>query len=452
MTPRARLAGKLRSSFFLKILLVFVGGGTAIGAYLMASFWVFDWQQGRLSVRQTALNYSELILGELGHPPDTVQAREIATRLGVGIRIAGPDVDWTSEPDFPAFADVDLPPATGEGPNRAGLSRALGVGADLSRGEYRYLFSLQAGRTAFGTESTTEEVADALFMLVLLVCLYLATRYLLRPVRVLTDGVERLRQGDLDVEMQTRRTDELGRLMTSFNEMAGTIRERIRARDRLLMDVSHEIRSPLTRMRVALAMMPDGAARSSVIEDIEETEAMISELLETERLDSPHGGLTRAPVDLRVLIEEAVAARAGEPPGVEVDCGVGPIVANVDGERVRVVLGNLLTNALRHSDPDGPPVRVALNVAGEEIRIGVHDQGVGIATDDQARVFEPFYRVDRSRSKDTGGYGIGLSLVKRIVEAHGGAITLESEPGRGTSVTVSLSLSGNGQRRGNPHW
>jgi HAMP domain-containing protein len=253
MTSRNRLAGRLRASFFLKILLVFVGGGTALGMYLAASFWFFDWQQGRLSVRRTALNYAELVLGELADPPDTAAVREIATRLGVGIRIAGPGVDWTSEPGFPAFADVELPAAAAEGLNRAGLSRELGFGADLSRGEYRYLFALQAGRTAFGTESTTEEIADALFMIVLLACVYFATRHLLRPVRVLSEGVERLRRGDLNVEMQTRRTDELGQLMISFNEMARAVRERIKARDQLLVDVSHEIRSPLTRMRVALA-------------------------------------------------------------------------------------------------------------------------------------------------------------------------------------------------------
>ena len=450
MTRRHRFAGRLRASLFLKMLLVFGGGVTAIGVYLMASFWLFDWQQGRLSVRRTAMNYAQFVLGDLADPPDTAAAQEVAVRLGVGIRIAGPGIDWASEPNFPSFADADFPPGTVEGVNRAGLSRELGFGADLSRGEYRYLFALQSGRTAFGTESTTEGIADALFMIILLACVYFATRHLLRPVRVLSEGVERLRRGDLDVEMQTRRTDELGQLMISFNEMVGTVRERIRARDQLLADVSHEIRSPLTRMRVALEMMPDGAAKSSVIEDIAETEAMISELFETERLDSPHGGLTRAPTDLAELVRESADLCADEAPGVELE-GLGrPIVATVDAERIRVILSNLLTNALRHSDPEGLAVRVALQVAGEEVLIEVHDRGEGIGEEDLLRVFEPFYRVDRSRSKDTGGYGIGLSLAKRIVEAHGGVISIDSRVGEGTSVRVSLPSSGNGRRRVSP--
>jgi signal transduction histidine kinase len=417
--------------------------------YLMASFWYFDWQQGRLSVRRSAMNYAQLILGELDDPPDTAVAREVSSRLGVGMRIAGPGVDWTSAAAFPAFDDVDLPTNANDGPNRAGLSREVGFGADLTRGDYRYLMTLQEG---FGTESTTEEIADALFMILLLGCVYVATRYLLRPVRVLSESVERLRRGELNVEMQTRRTDELGQLMTSFNEMAEAVRERIRARDQLLVDVSHEIRSPLTRMRVALAMMPDGSAKASVIEDIEETEAMISELLETERLDSPHGGLARAPTDLTQLVKESVAQRDGDAPGVRLDGAERPVSATVDAERIRVVLGNLLTNALRHSAPDGPPVRVALESSGDDVVIEVHDRGVGIAAEDLTRVFEPFYRVDRSRSKETGGYGIGLSLVKRIVEAHGGAISIESRVGEGTSVTVSLPASANGNGRNNRRW
>jgi signal transduction histidine kinase len=257
---------------------------------------------------------------------------------------------------------------------------------------------------------------------------------------VLSEGVERLRQGDWNVEMQTRRTDELGQLMVSFNEMAGAVRDRIRARDQLLIDVSHELRSPLTRMRIALEMMPASAAKESVVEDVEEIEAMIAELLETERLDSPHGGLQRAPTDVAELVRECAEA-----PGVVVEAPGSALVANVDAERIRAVVGNLVTNALRHSDPAGPAVHVSVAQAGHDVCIVVRDRGVGIAEEDLPRVFEPFYRVDQSRSKDTGGYGIGLSLVKRIVEAHGGAITVESRLGEGTTVVVSVPTAQNGR-------
>jgi signal transduction histidine kinase len=449
--PRGALRGRIRGSLFLKILLVFVGAFAAMATYFMVTFWYFDWERERPSVQATAVNYARFVLGELADPPDTANARAVAERLGIGMRIEGPGVTWTTTPDFPRFADVDLPRAP-DGMTRAGIEQGLGVSAILERGPYRYLMALQAGRTALGSGSEIEDVIDALFMIGILAGVYLLIRRLLRPVRVLSEGVERLRMGDLEVEMPTRRTDELGSLIVSFNEMARAVRERIRARDQLLLDVSHEIRSPLTRMRVALEMLPDSPVKRSVVEDIEETEAMITELLETERLDSPHGGLERSRVDLSALVREAVAAASDTPPGVELKGADAPTLAEVDPERVRILVNNVLSNALKYSNPDGPPVRVVVDTVDDQVLVSFHDHGVGISKDDLAYVFEPFYRVDRSRSKDTGGYGIGLSLAKRIAEAHGGSIEIASELGEGTSVLVALPVGGNGQARARPRW
>ena len=150
-------------------------------------------------------------------PPDTSNARAVAERLDVGLRIEGPGVRWASAADFPAFSEVDLPALSGEPEGRAGISHRIGFGADLSRGDYRYLFALKAGSFSLGMRTTTESVVDALFMIGVLAGVYLLMRRLLRPVRILSEGVERLRGGDLDVEMHTRRTDELGRLIVSFN-------------------------------------------------------------------------------------------------------------------------------------------------------------------------------------------------------------------------------------------
>lgn len=449
---RLELLGRIRSALFLKILLVFVGAFTAMGAYFMVTFWFFDWERERASVQATAANYARLLLAELADPPDTAAARALSDSLGVGMRIEGPGIAWASTVDFPAFDDVDLPLVGGQGATRAGIEHGLGVSALLARGEYRYLMSLQAGRTALGTGGSTEDVVDALFMVAILVGVYLLMRRLLRPVRVLSEGVERLRLGDLEVEMPTHGTDELGRLIVSFNEMARAVRERIRARDQLLLDVSHELRSPLTRMRVALEMLPASAAKESVVEDVTEVEAMVTELLETERLDSPHGELSRSRADMSALVRDAVASAAEADPGVHLVGADAPLHADVDVERIRIVVTNVLSNALKYSDPDGAPVRVVVDASDGAIMISVHDRGVGIAGDDLAFVFEPFYRGDRSRTKATGGYGIGLSLAKRIVEAHGGVIEVSSELGEGTSVLVTLPAATNGSARPRPRW
>jgi signal transduction histidine kinase len=446
------MLGKVRSALFLKTLLVFAGAWAVAGMYFAVTFWLFDWRRERPTIQATAVAYATYVLDDIGSPPDTGMARRVSERTGVHLRIAGPGVDWASVPAFPGFADVDLPEYPGQPGARAGITSQLGFSADVTRGPYRYLLSLQSGRNPLGRGNIHENVADGLFVILLLGGVYLLVRRLLRPVRVLSEGVARLRAGELDVEMPTRRTDELGRLIVSFNAMARAVRERIRARDQLLLDVSHEIRSPLTRMRVALEMMPDSAARSSAIEDIEETEAMIRELLETQRLDSPHGGLERKRVDVAALLRECVAAIAEKGPGVELNGVEGPVFADVDPERMRILVNNVLSNAIKYSDPRGLPVRVVLDAADGSLMISFHDHGIGIAGDDLAYVFEPFYRADRSRSRETGGYGIGLSLAKRIVEAHGGSIELSSRLGEGTSVLVSVPASGNGAANGRPRW
>jgi signal transduction histidine kinase len=449
---RLRLLGRIRSALFLKILLVFVAALMTMGTYLVATFWLFDWERERASVQATAANYARFVLGELGDPPDTTAARALADSLGLGIRIAGPGVDWVSAEGFPRFEDVDLPMVVGDVSTRAGIERGLGVSAELSRGDYRYLMSLQAGRTALGTGSSTEQVFDGLFMVSILAGVYLLMRRLLRPVRVLSEGVERLRMGELEVEMPTKRTDELGRLIVSFNEMARAVRERIRARDQLLLDVSHELRSPLTRMRLALEMLPESRARQSVVEDVAEVETMITELLETERLDSPYGGLTLTLTDVSSLVREAVDAVGDGTPGALLEGAEAPLHAEVDAERIRIVINNVLANALKYTEPNGKPVRVVVDAADGTIHVTFHDRGVGIAGDDLAYIFEPFYRADRSRAKDSGGYGIGLSLAKRIVEAHGGSIQVSSELGQGTSVSVALPAAKNGAPRVRPRW
>jgi signal transduction histidine kinase len=432
---------RIGGSVFLKVLAVFVGAMVLIVGYAAVNYIRF-WEDEQLGTGAMALHYSGYVLEEIGSPPDTALARQTAERLGMGIRILGPGVDWASSEHVPPFEDIALPENPAHPDARAGISRAFGIGADFTEGAYRYFINLVEDEEGFGSAPGTKEIVDGLFALAVLLLTFLMIRGVLRPVRVLSEGVERIRRGDLDVEMETRRTDELGRLIQSFNEMVRVVRERIEARDQLLLDVSHEVRSPLTRMKIALEMMPWSPERESVIDDIAETEAMISELLETERLDSRHGGLTVGRVDIARLLRECGDLHPDAPPGIDLRGTDRAVSMPGDGERLRMVFKNVLSNAVKYSSPRGAPVRVVLDVDDDSILVSFHDHGVGIGREDLRHVFEPFYRVDRSRSKETGGYGLGLSLAKRIVEAHGGEIEVSSEVGRGTSVLISLPRKG----------
>jgi signal transduction histidine kinase len=138
------------------------------------------------------------------------------------------------------------------------------------------------------------------------------------------------------------------------------------------------------------------------------------------------------------ILREVASAFDDAGPGVRVTCGAPELELDLDGDRVRTVLRNLLENAVKYSLPDSRPVELSAARDGAAVVVRVVDDGPGIPEPDLVRLFEPFFRVDRSRSKKTGGYGLGLSICKRIMEAHGGSIAAANNPGRGAAFTLTF--------------
>jgi signal transduction histidine kinase len=172
-------------------------------------------------------------------------------------------------------------------------------------------------------------------------------------------------------------------------------------------------------------------------------EKMLAEILETQRLRGENGKLVLAPVDLTALTRKMIRKYKTRKPGVILTGNPAALVVQADETRVETVLQNVLENALKYSALPKktlrvPPVQVSLEETKNSTRVLVEDSGVGIPLTDQEKVFEPFYRVDKSRTKATGGYGLGLSLCREIMRAHGGEISLESEPGKGTRVILEF--------------
>jgi signal transduction histidine kinase len=338
------------------------------------------------------------------------EAKRISSRLDVEIRYEGPGGMWTTDRTLPPIAragtawwrDDEVVPAPDGG---------------------RYLF---AGVFTRRLHMAHFQVLALLLLLmaVVVVVTHALLRRLLSPLRELGDGVTRLSGGNLDVAVAHRTNDEFGVLTDAFNQMVRHVREMIRAHDQLLLDVSHELRSPVTRMKVALELIPDGEKKERMAADLGEMEAMISELLELERLRE--GRLRTERVDLVPLLCAAAARVATSAPAIFVE---------VDAAKLQTVLRNLAENGLKYS---GREVEISAVDDGTHVVIRVDDDGPGIPAEDLQNIFEPFYRVDRSRSRKTGGYGLGLSISKRIVEAHGGTITAENLAPRGARFTITL--------------
>jgi signal transduction histidine kinase len=356
--------------------------------------------------------------------PDEARAKEIANRLGLEMRYEGPGGAWETAPGLPHLSEV----------KKSRWRDDLTIAPDPQGGTYLIFWEL--GRRMRRAHSHILWMLHGVMALIVLLA-YLVLRRSLRPLRALHEGVARLSEGELDVTVPSRTRDEFGALAEAFNQMVRRISEMLRARDQLLLDVSHELRSPLTRVKVALALMPEGDKRQRIEADVAEMEAMIAELLELERLREGRG-LRRERLDLVALLREVAEGFQDRPPGVRFVAATPEIWAEVDGEKIRVVLRNLLENAFKYSLADSRPVEVTVKTDGEAVIVVVADDGPGLPADDLHNLFEPFFRVDRSRSKKSGGYGLGLSICKRIVEAHGGRIEAANRSGRGAEFTITL--------------
>lgn len=365
---------------------------------------------------------------------DFATARRLQEEINLQTRYAGPAGDWTTHDALPL---IDM--------ERERQARAGERPADFPRFHYHLVAAPDGGTYLFtwGPRNGTDDLHGAAITIVLLTIVlivllaYLALKWLLAPLRRLNEGVARLSAGELDVALENTTGDEFGRLTEAFNRMARRVKAMIGARDQLLLDVSHELRSPLTRLRVALELLPENKQRAGMAADIREMERMIAGLLELERLRSGTG-LQRARQDLLPLLRDVAQSFHGLAPGVQVFSAAPELVVDIDAEKVRTVMRNLLENAVKYSRSQSRPIEILAMQDGGKVVVRVADDGPGIPPGEAERVFEPFFRVDRSRSKNTGGYGLGLSICKRVMLAHGGDITLERDRRAGACFVLTF--------------
>ncbi len=288
--------------------------------------------------------------------------------------------------------------------------------------------------------------------LILVIGALITARWIVRPIERLSRTARALGSGDLQARSQLDRPDEIGELGHRFDEMADRIAGLLATEKELLANVAHELRTPLTRIGVALDLASEGdaeAARASLAEiavDVSELETIVDDILTAMRFELASA---RAPAQLplrRARIPAAeiataaadrLRARHPERP-LELDSPDDLPAIDVDPVLLRRVIDNLLENAHKYTPDASSPIRLAVRRDAGEVVFEVHDRGIGIPADDLPRIFTAFFRGERSRSRETGGVGLGLTLARRIVEAHGGTIDVTSTPNVGTTVRVAI--------------
>ena len=429
---------KIFRSVFTKLLVVIILAGICINL-VVGGFFIHLRNQFIGPFHQNVVQYLNYLIADIGNPPNLERAREIARESFLDVRYESPDLRWTTSDELPTEI--------------RGRFRSLRQNPDVRYGRHRgrHIIEVTAEESRFifgpSRDLPVDSARHRLFVIMLLLLTlilagaFFVIRHILRPVKWLNNGVKEVGRGNLKHRVPLKKSDELRDLAAAFNDMTDRIRDMLHTKEQLLYDVSHELRTPLTRMKVALEFLAGSQAKQSLQSDIEEMEKMVSEILETARRQHKYENLKKQPTNLVDLIKQTTAAFENQPPGIGIVDLPSEIEVDIDPEQIKTVFENVLNNAIKYSQPDSAPIQISANYEKSYVVVQITDFGMGIPEEDLAHIFEPFYRVDKSRTKDTGGYGLGLSLCKTIMEAHEGKIEVHSRPQEETTVSLYFPLT-----------
>jgi two-component system, OmpR family, sensor kinase len=293
-----------------------------------------------------------------------------------------------------------------------------------------------------------------LLVLVLIVAVIFA-RHFARPLERIADAAKRFGRGDPTSRVGIQTRDEIGEVGRAFDAMADRVVRLMAAQQELMANVSHELRTPLARIQVAVDLVTDGKSdrvkelMPDIAQDLAEVERLIEDVMTVAKLDLSRSAGAASVVPLRLellsmkgmkaLVEEAVSRFRSQHPGRElvVQFATSLPAVSADPVLLRRVVDNLLQNACKFSDQNSA-IQLCARAADAGVIIAVADKGIGIDPADLEKVFVPFFRSDKSRSRSTGGVGLGLALARRVMDAHDGTIEIRSKPGQGTTVMLTL--------------
>lgn len=425
---RARSA--LRRSLRLRLVLVFW-----VLALCMTVIFLVGTQRAlsvgwRLAAAPLLADYVDRIVMEIGSPPSVERARALTVRLPLSVRIEGPVIQWASHPEHHhESGDGDFDNWRKERPPLLERTTSDGHRVVLGLGDLPWKSQPRlVGWVTLG------------MLLLLTAAAYAYVRHLLRPLDDIRLGAERYGRGEFDSVITVRRNDELGDLATQINTMAHDLHGMLEGKRALLLAISHELRSPLTRARLHVELLPDNSdtqsARDALLVDLAQMRDLISDLLEGERLAGSHAALHLEQVDLGALVRDVVSSNA-RLAGIQLDCQIDLPRQAMDATRMRLVVRNLLDNAARHGSSGAQPVRVSLHSGKAGLRLVVRDFGPGVDDALINNLGQPFYRTDSARQRSTGGVGLGLYLCRLVVQAHDGNMQVRNAH-PGLEVCVEL--------------
>jgi signal transduction histidine kinase len=390
-------------------------------------------------------DYVDRLAADIGNPPSVARAQALAERLPLRITISGPQVNWDSAPELPDYRAHWRDYASGSerwNQEEHLLERKTADG-------HRILFGLSA--SAWRDRPRFIGWTTLALLLLFTAMAYRRVRRLLRPLDAIRAGALRFGAGEFSQPIAVKhpqRPDELGELAATINTMAADIQHMLDAKRSLMLAISHELRSPLTRARLNTELLPETqelqGSREALLRDLAQMRDLVTDLLESERLSSRHAALHCEAVDLKALAQDVVQG-LGQP--VQMDIGAALPVLLLDPARIRLLLRNLLDNALRHSGATAQAPLLQVQATGQAgaggttaplaVALSVRDFGAGVAPEHLDQLAQAFYRPDTARTREGGGVGLGLYLCKLVALAHGGSLQVDNA-NPGLRITVTL--------------
>ncbi len=306
----------------------------------------------------------------------------------------------------------------------------------------------QAEQTFLQDSQKSLGIAAVVSVIIAIALGLLVSNLITRPLQRLAGSARKIAAGDLDQRVQHKSSDEVGEVSRAFNTMAEQLDRKEKSRKHLLADVAHELRNPLSIVQGNLEAWLDGVKTPTpdqialVYDETVLLNRLINDLRDLSLAEAGQLRLNLEPADIAELINAEMAlfqARCREKNvALTAEVSNGLPVVKIDRDRIRQVLHNLLENALRFT-PAGGAIKVSAGLdSSSQVHISVADTGMGIESSDLPFVFDHFYKADKSRHRGYGGAGIGLALVKKYVELHGGSVNVESEVGRGSKFGFTL--------------
>jgi len=426
-------------SLSIRLLLIFVLGFILLIALLRFGVGHSLKQEISTFHANSALRMTRIILDrESG--VNWSRAERVADRTRMNLQIQTADRSWSSNGEVVDFTSSQFKPISLEKLHRHHKRHRPEIALAFYQGKRTYRVSTPKATLYYTIEHHKGRFGGHLLWIaaIFLVGLYAAIRYLFAPVADIKRVVKEIGEGNFTAQTNVHRNDELGELAKQVDLMRDQLAQLIESKRSMLLGISHELRTPITRAKVSTELLPTSKYRDAIAADMQEMESIITELLEAERL-SENASLSRQVVSINQLVHDMLDESFSQ-----VDVDFHPLAddpfLNIDPIRVKLLLKNLVSNALQYTPTEKPKPQIRLSLSSQQLQICVADFGVGIGVEELSRLTEPFYRPDPSRQRDTGGFGLGLYLCHVIAKAHNGSLKISSELTKGTKVTALLSL------------